>query len=429
MDLFVRSLFETKRVKDFLKRFVLITDEGPVAKAGLDLLKAIGHQLLSLRAFAAKASREEDKIMIHHHIANARIRKGRARSLEQFRLIQSELNDSYFDEFDLHVCSLLGTSMLPVSLEVGNPELATLALAMGAEVSAIQLEMLAAIGVDLAAPVETRDGCYALSVVVAKAGNLDALRSLIERKADIEAMDQNCTALHYAARFGYMEMASYLIEQGSNLEAKDRVNEETEGVPVEFTPLCYAAQMGNLSMVSMLLQYGARPEARDCWGGTALHWAAVGGFTEVVLVLLERGAKLEAQTTMVSIGFTALHMAAYGGHAGVASILLDRGAELEARFSFYNNKGWSALHCAAHGGHTEVASTLLDRGAELETKDNKGCTALHWAADRGHTEVASMLLERGVELEAKNNDGRTALDAAEECDQQSVANLLRAKMQ
>ena len=57
--------------------------------------------------------------------------------------------------------------------------------------------------------------------------------------------------------------------------------------------------------------------------------------------------------------YNALDRAAANGHKDVVKLLLDRGAEVNAK----DGVGWSALHLAAREGHKDVVLLLLDRGA------------------------------------------------------------------
>lgn len=55
-----------------------------------------------------------------------------------------------------------------------------------------------------------------------------------------------------------------------------------------------AAQKGNKEIVELLLQNGARPDARDCRGRTPLHFSASGGFPNILALLLDAGAPVNA---------------------------------------------------------------------------------------------------------------------------------------
>ena len=168
------------------------------------------------------------------------------------------------------------------------------------------------------------------------------------------------------------------------------------------TALCYAIMYGNMELVSLLLNRGANIEAHDNKGQTALHMDRE---KEVVPLLLNRGANIKAHDNG---GQTALHFAVIHGRIEAISLLLNRSANIEA----HDNKGQTALHFAVMHGPREAISLLLTRGAIIEALNNQGQTALHFAVMHGRMEVISLLLTRGVNIEAHDNKGQTVLHFA-----------------
>lgn len=61
---------------------------------------------------------------------------------------------------------------------------------------------------------------------------------------------------------------------------------------------------------------------------------------------------------------TPLHVAAKWGKANMVALLLDRGANIEAK----TRDGLTPLHCAARSGHEQVVDMLLERGAPISAK-------------------------------------------------------------
>ncbi|KAA0170882.1 hypothetical protein FNF28_01155 [Cafeteria roenbergensis] len=143
----------------------------------------------------------------------------------------------------------------------------------------------------------------------------------------------------------------------------------------------------------------SRGLALDGW--TSLMWAASEGANEVVGLLLDYGADLEARDDEAC---TALVLATTNGRNETVKNLLARGADLEAKDAF----GSTALMWAAEMGHSELVDTLLDSGAELEARNRFGCTALIWAVEQGHADVAVLLMERGANPDVTDKDGRNA---------------------
>ena len=159
-----------------------------------------------------------------------------------------------------------------------------------------------------------------------------------------------------------------------------------------------AARMKYSQVVEMLLVAGAEVEAcRD--GRTPLMVAAESGDMATALVLLDRGALIEAGDVK---GQTALHLAAANGHNPMAGLLLDRGADKESK----DNKDQRPLHLAAANGQNPVVRLLIDQGADKEAKDGGGQTTMHLAAVNGHETTAQLLVDASANTEDKDNSGR-----------------------
>jgi microcompartment protein CcmK/EutM len=92
-----------------------------------------------------------------------------------------------------------------------------------------------------------------------------------------------------------------------------------------------AAENGDLPKVKLLLAQGVDPDTKDLrWGFTALHSAAGTGNEELVILLLEEGAGVNASDVS---GATPLHEAAKRGHLKVPTLLLAHGAYVSQRTS------------------------------------------------------------------------------------------------
>ena len=179
-----------------------------------------------------------------------------------------------------------------------------------------------------------------------------------------------------------------------------------------------AASEGRTNLVKVLLDRGASIDVKTHSGSTALHEAARSGHIEVVKVLLDRGASIDAATNDDS--WTGLHLAASNGHIEILKLLLDRGASMDATMK---NK-WTALHSAAYYGHIEIVKLLLDRGAKIDATTNNNSTALHLAASKGHIEIVKLLLDRGASIDAMDVNQWTALRFAASRNHIEIVKLL-----
>lgn len=119
-------------------------------------------------------------------------------------------------------------------------------------------------------------------------------------------------------------------------------------------------------------------------GKTALMCAAQNGHTDIVRLLIEKGA--DVNTVAAGTG-TALMDAAGNGHADIVRILLEKGANVNV------NVGGTALMFAAREGNADIVRALLKKGADLNAMDSVGYTALSLAEARGHADVVRVLKE------------------------------------
>lgn len=160
------------------------------------------------------------------------------------------------------------------------------------------------------------------------------------------------------------------------------------------TSLSHAARLGFTEIVKLLLEKGAEDDATDGDGGTALYYAAENGHEAVVELLLGSGASVDMKVR----GCTQLHIAASRGHEKVVRLLLDNGADREAK----DEDGYTALLSAAYHGHKAIVQLLLERRANVKSNGADG-TALQLALRRGHEEVAQLLLKNGAVADMKDD--------------------------
>ena len=167
-----------------------------------------------------------------------------------------------------------------------------------------------------------------------------------------------------------------------------------------------------------LLDGGWNVDAPGWMGETPLHSAAKRGLPKIALVLIRKGANVNARRPERLD--TPLQFAS---NAEVARVLIDHGAEIEA----LDWSGRTPLHWAAQFGLVDVADLLIQNGAGVDPQENDGSTPLHWAAREGHHEVVRLLLAHGAKPDVKDHESRTPLHfAAWRGKLQAVEELLRA---
>ncbi|KAJ6161291.1 hypothetical protein N7470_004687 [Penicillium chermesinum] len=151
----------------------------------------------------------------------------------------------------------------------------------------------------------------------------------------------------------------------------------------------------------MLLDRGADVNTHDRLYGSALHAACIRGHSNVVQVLVDRGADIEGEHFE-----SALQAACAGGHSNIVQILLDRGADIEGEHFK------SALQAAITGGHFNIVQILVDRGADNNIQGGFYGSALHAACIRGHSDIVQLLVDRGADINIQGGFYGSALQAA-----------------
>ena len=147
---------------------------------------------------------------------------------------------------------------------------------------------------------------------------------------------------------------------------------------VTFTELISIAS--NIKRVSELLnQHGSSFAAKlDIEGHTLVHWAALGGFHDLVDFLVEQGAPLNQQSNN-DYGPLPIHWACVHGHILTVEYFLNKGIDIDAT----DRNGCTPLTVSAQYGESLCVSYLLQKGANKFHVDINGDSALHWASFKG----------------------------------------------
>ena len=227
----------------------------------------------------------------------------------------------------------------------------------------------------------THIGTTAL-IRAASSGHVDLVKLLMSRGADPTKANWYGSALHCAAEAGHCESISCLLDSGMDVNLRDDFGR---------TPLHCATDKSHLSAIELLLDKGADPTVRDHLGITLIHDAAGIGDEKLMRRLLrDKRVDISALTGKKT---TALHYAAMEGHANVVRMLLEVGAEIDAR----RDGGVTALHFAAERGREDVVRLLIEAGANVNAKRDDNATPRYLAAAANHESVQELLLECGAE--------------------------------
>ena len=247
-------------------------------------------------------------------------------------------------------------------------------------------------------------------------GHTEATRLLIENGADVNMTDDDgSTPLHSAAVFGRADVAKLLVENGANLQVRNgdgatpadalyldwRTTAFIGGlIGVEVEKENIAVMQSGRNEIAKL--FGVKEfDSKDVASAGDLSGAVFIGDLAAVKQALTAGADPNAKDPQS--GSTMLSIAALMGHTEVVTLLLEHGAEVNAK----SRDGGTALHSAAFLGRAETVKLLLEKGADTTLRNNMGSTAiegakLNWLITKG---ILAMLKLEVDEAEVKA--GRT----------------------
>jgi ankyrin repeat protein len=131
-------------------------------------------------------------------------------------------------------------------------------------------------------------------------------------------------------------------------------------------------------------------EATNRAGENAMMIASLQGLTPMVKLLIDKDAEVNKK------GWAPLHYAATNGHDDIVKMLLDASAYVDAE----SPNGTTPLMMAARGGHITTCKVLLDGGADVRLKNQLKMTAVDFARQANQKEIADGLAKRLAEMPA-----------------------------
>lgn len=173
-----------------------------------------------------------------------------------------------------------------------------------------------------------------------------------------------------------------------------------------WTPLHYAAALGRQGRVRQLLKQGVSTEVKNEFARTPLYLAAKRGELEVVALLVQHGAKVNARESRG--GYFPLHIAAGFGQVDVVRYLLKHGAQVDPRTYYGDTPLMEAVYNTWHKDN-RILALLVQHRANIRAQNKAGCQALCYAAQRGNLNAVEYLLQQRAPIEARNNEGATPL--------------------
>lgn len=229
----------------------------------------------------------------------------------------------------------------------------------------------------------------------ARRGLVAVSRLLLDKGARFEVRREKRSPFDFAIDGQRPQIVQLFVERGLDPNAKAR----------DETPLLHwAAFWGYAQLAKALLEHGADPNVRNELGKTTLMVTEERGYEEIANLLRVRGQKHTA-TDLTKV----LIRAVQSRNLELVKRLIAEGADVNVPD---NNNITPLLEACRHllpsGPIVEV---LVEAGARVTVKDREGRTPLHWAAlgVRANGDVVRFLLRNGADGNARDGYARTPL--------------------
>jgi ankyrin repeat protein len=164
-----------------------------------------------------------------------------------------------------------------------------------------------------------------------------------------------------------------------------------------------AARLGDYERVKELLDKNPAlanqlPLHDGYYSGLPLRNASAGGFTEIVKLLLDRGANPNEREPGIAPWGASLHSAISCRHWHIVRLLIEHGANVNGHVESSGNCLWMAKHV---GAPQEVIDLLISKGARL---------SLELICYDGNPDTLTPLLEANPDLVFTNDEHRDLLN-------------------
>nr|XP_022297396.1 uncharacterized protein LOC111106843 isoform X2 [Crassostrea virginica] len=191
--------------------------------------------------------------------------------------------------------------------------------------------------------------------------------------------------MHCAARGGNSKIFEIITREMNEYKMK---NETTYD---QMTVLHIAAKYGRYNICKRILEKDDFEFLNEISleGKNACHFAAEGGFIDVLELLIEHNADARAIT---NFGHNIFHIACIYNHLEMCRFISELG-KFNDLLSAECTEKWNATLYAAKNGHTDVLNFLLEKNVSFTHSSASGRNALHIACDNGHFDSCKVIID------------------------------------
>ena len=198
-----------------------------------------------------------------------------------------------------------------------------------------------------------------------------------------QVKDSLYTPLAAAVVYGSLEIISFLLNHGANIE-----KQTSDG----FSPLALAVFLDKEPVVRLLLKYGAYIYTRTKENLTPLHIAAHHDRTNMIKILIEYGSIVDITGSIYEC--TPFQEAIFQNSKKSYTLLHQYGSDVN--FCFKNKR--TALHIAASYNNVDAINFLVSHGACVDSMDEECITPLLLALLSQSFDAAKTLILCGANI-------------------------------
>ncbi len=246
-------------------------------------------------------------------------------------------------------------------------------------------------------------------IMSASKGHVKNVMSLLERKADINAVTvDGISALMYATENRNSEMVSLLLRNDAEPNLKPY-----NGV----TALISACQSNYFEIAEYLITNDANVNLSDQEGATGIHYAAAYNYDDLVEMLIFFNADFKKTD---KDGNPPIITAAFNNCFETVDILLSNEVDINTR----DKQGYTPLMVAVQENNESIVELLLTLGADVNLVNNGGMTALGFAIKSELYDITEKLINAGANVNHKISNNQNLLELSREIKDDEITELL-----
>ena len=200
---------------------------------------------------------------------------------------------------------------------------------------------------------------------------------------------QDGSPLTDAVAYQDLDKVKELVKAGEN------INFQTEAYG--YTALFMACSYNFIDIATYLIENGADVSIKSHDGRTALMGAAVIS-EELFDLLISKGADITVKLEDGTSAFTMSIIGVLSDYIGLgnAKKLLDNGADVDEAATSGPTEGYTCLMMAAGNKRLDIAKFLVEEGADVNAKSADGTTPISMAEKNDDPEMVAFLKEHGA---------------------------------